>query len=119
MLEPAGISRSALIAIFGLIDQQFDLAVFSNRQCGEGIVNDATRPFPAMGRGVPNMQRLSFIRRALMQLARLSIWHLDFHWENLRLVDSKSTVAVGQALGPRPEEPAALDLGERVDSVNR
>jgi hypothetical protein len=88
MRKPSEMSRSRLIAIFGLIDKLLDLGVFPDGQRGKGIVYNAVRLFAAPRSEALKSQSYYFFsfRLAFWQLAQQSVRHLyfyRFHWENL------------------------------------
>jgi hypothetical protein len=86
MRKPSETSRSRLIAIFGLIDEPFNLGVFPNGQRGKSVVYNAVRLFAATPSEALKSQSYYFfsLRLAFWQLAQQSVRHLNFyrpHWE--------------------------------------
>ena len=88
MRKPSGMSRSRLIAMFGLIDKLFDLCVFPDGQRGKGVVYNAVRLSAAPRTEALKSQSYYFfsLRLAFWQLAQQIVRHLYFyrsHWGNL------------------------------------
>ena len=81
MRKPSEMSRSRLIAMFGLIDKLFDLGVFPDGQRGKGVVYNAARLFVETRGKALKSQSYYFLslRLAFWQLAQQFVRHLYFY----------------------------------------